>query len=86
VWACEYHNPLPQQEKKLKKIDTGIHRKLHSFTLYKHLTHKVNLIEKEKARSKTYVASSREYILSSYITWWAEIGCLVGDVAAPNTS
>jgi len=32
-----------------------------------------------------YVASSREYIRSSYITWCAEIGCRVGDVATPGS-
>jgi len=35
--------------------------------------------------NKPYVASSREYIRNSYITWCAEIGCRVGDVATPGS-
>lgn len=35
------------------------------------------------SRSEFYVASSREYMRSSYITWRAEIGCRVGEVAVP---
>lgn len=32
---------------------------------------------------KVYVGSSSEYMRSSYMTWRADIGCRVGDVAAP---
>lgn len=39
-----------------------------------------------RKKTETYVASSREYIRSSYMTSWADIGCLVGDVETPITS
>ena len=68
--------------------DTSTEPKLYKLNEQSKVKHQENFFTHNEGRRKVlklYVFSSSEYIRSSYITWCAEIGWRVGEVAAPRS-